>query len=179
MSPAGPSRKQARRDAVFLLYQTEVTDLPMADLVRGQKLREGYAPDDFTVKAVAGVLRDRQALDAELEAHAEGWPLDRMAPLERSVLRLALWEIRSGGTPPEVAIDEAVRLAKRYSTDEAGAFVNGVLGGIVGGDEAEAQGGASPDDADEAQGGTSPDGPDDAAADRREDPGGGEEAGDG
>jgi len=138
VSPAGPSRKQARRDAVFLLYQTEVTDLPMADLVQGQKLREGYAPDDFTIKAVAGVLRDRVALDAELEAHSRGWPLDRVAPLERSILRLALWEIRDEVTPPEVAIDEAVRLAKRYSTDEAGAFVNGVLGGIVRGGEQDA-----------------------------------------
>jgi N utilization substance protein B len=131
VSPAGPSRKQARRDAVFLLYQTEITDLAMAELVKGQRLREGYAPDDFTVKAVAGVLRDEDALDAELEAHSRDWPLDRVAPLERSILRLALWEIRTGSTPPEVAIDEAVRLAKRYSTDEAGAFVNGVLGGIV------------------------------------------------
>ena len=134
MSPAGPSRKQARRDAVFLLYQTEVTDLPMADLVKGQKLREGYAPDEFTIKAVAGVLRDREALDVELEAHSKGWPLDRVAPLERSILRLALWEIRGEVSPPEVAIDEAVRLAKRYSTDDAGSFVNGVLGGIVRGD---------------------------------------------
>jgi N utilization substance protein B len=131
VNPAGPSRKQARRDAVFLLYQTEVTDLPMADLVRGQKMREGYAPDDFTIKAVAGVLREKDALDAELAAHSKGWPLDRVAPLERSILRLALWEIRAGSTPQEVAIDEAVRLAKRYSTDDAGSFVNGVLGGIV------------------------------------------------
>ena len=141
MSPAGPSRKQARRDAVFLLYQTEVTDLPMADLVKGQKLREGYAPDDFTIKAVAGVLRDKEALDAELEAHSRGWPLDRVAPLERSILRLALWEIRSEVSPPEVAIDEAVRLAKRYSTDEAGAFVNGVLGGCLRGTEDAASAG--------------------------------------
>lgn len=134
MSPAGPSRKQARRDAVFLLYQTEVTDLAMADLVKGQKLREGYAPDEFTIKAVAGVLRDKDALDAELEAHSKGWPLDRVAPLERSILRLALWEIRGEVSPPEVAIDEAVRLTKKYSTDDAGSFVNGVLGGIVRGD---------------------------------------------
>jgi transcription antitermination protein NusB len=135
VSPAGPSRKQARRDAVFLLYQTEVTDLSMADLVMGQKLREGYAPDEFTIKAVAGVLRAKDALDAELEAHSRGWPLDRVAPLERSILRLALWEIRTEVTPQEVAIDEAVRLAKRYSTDDAGSFVNGVLGGIVRSDE--------------------------------------------
>jgi N utilization substance protein B len=142
VSPAGPSRKQARRDAVFLLYQAEVTDLPMADLVEGQRLREGYAPDDFTIKAVAGVLRDREALDVELEARSTGWPLDRVAPLERSILRLALWEIRRDVSPPEVAIDEAVRLAKRYSTDEAGAFVNGVLGGVVRGGGIAAEDGA-------------------------------------
>jgi transcription antitermination protein NusB len=128
---AGPSRKQARRDAVFLLYQTEVTELTMSELVEGQRLREGYAPDDFTIKAVAGVLRDRDDIDAVLSAHSRDWPLDRIAPLERSILRLALWEIRTDVTPPEVAIDEAVRLTKRYSTDEAGAFVNGVLGGVV------------------------------------------------
>jgi N utilization substance protein B len=67
-----------------------------------------------------------------------------VAPLERSILRLALWEIRGEVSPPEVAIDEAVRLAKRYSTDDAGAFVNGVLGGIVRGDpdgDGEAPGG--------------------------------------
>ena len=146
MSPAGPSRKQARRDAVFLLYQTEVTSLPMADLVKGQKLREGYAPDEFTIKAVAGVLRDKDALDAELEAHSKGWPLDRVAPLERSILRLALWEIRGEVSPPEVAIDEAVRLAKRYSTDDAGSFVNGVLGGILRGDAAGQEAEAVPED---------------------------------
>jgi N utilization substance protein B len=141
VSPAGPSRKQARRDAVFLLYQTEVTDLPMADLVKGQKLREGYAPDEFTIKAVAGVLRDKEALDADLEAHSKGWPLDRVAPLERSILRLALWEIRADVSPPEVAIDEAVRLTKKYSTDDAGSFVNGVLGGVLRGDDAAAAAG--------------------------------------
>jgi N utilization substance protein B len=131
VTTAGPSRKQARRDAVFLLYQTEVTDLTLDQLVKGQRLREGYAPDEFTLAAVGGVLADKEALDEVLEAHSTGWPLDRVAPLERSILRLALWEIETGATPPEVAIDEAVRLAKRYSTDEAGAFVNGVLGAVV------------------------------------------------
>ena len=131
MAAATPSRKQARRDAVFLLYQTDVTDQTMAELVEGQRLREGYGPDEFTIKAVAGVLASLEGLDAVLQAHSRGWALDRVAPLERNILRLSLWEIENGVTPPEVAIDEAVRLAKRYSTDEAGAFVNGVLGGVV------------------------------------------------
>ena len=131
MATAGPSRKQARRDAVFLLYQTDVTDQTMAELVEGQRLREGYGPDEFTIAAVSGVLAAKEELDVELEAHSTGWPLDRVAPLERSILRLALWEILTEATPPAVAIDEAVRLAKRYSTDEAGAFVNGVLGAVA------------------------------------------------
>jgi N utilization substance protein B len=116
---------------VFLLYQTEVTDLPMAELVKGQRLREGYGPDDFTVAAVRGVLERTAELDSELDAHSTGWALERVAPLERSILRLALWEIETEATPPAVAIDEAVRLAKRYSTDEAGAFVNGILGAVL------------------------------------------------
>jgi N utilization substance protein B len=127
-----PSRKQARRDAVFLLYQREVTPLVMEELVVGHKLREGYPPDDYTVAAVRGVIEHIEALDAELGAHSRDWPVARIAPLERSILRLALWELRHTETPPQVAIDEAVRLTKRYSTDDSARFVNGVLGGIVG-----------------------------------------------
>jgi transcription antitermination protein NusB len=130
MTAARPSRKQARRDALFLLYQSETTTLSLDELVQGQKLREGYEPDDFTMSAVHGVLREMSALDDLLSRHSTAWPLARMAPLERSILRLASWEMTNGVTPPEVAIDEAVRLAKRYSTDEAGAFVNGILGAV-------------------------------------------------
>jgi N utilization substance protein B len=127
-----PSRKQARRDAVFLLYQREVTSLSMEELVVGHKLRETYAPDEYTVAAVRGVVECADELDAELGAHSHDWPVSRIAPLERSILRLALWELRHTETPPQVAIDEAVRLTKRYSTDDSARFVNGVLGGIVG-----------------------------------------------
>ncbi len=67
-----PSRKQARRDAVFLLYQTDVTDQTMAELVEGQRLREGYGPDEFTVKAVAGVLASLEELDAVLAGALKG-----------------------------------------------------------------------------------------------------------
>ncbi len=139
MAQRTPSRKQARRDAVFLLYQREVTPLSMEELVVGHKLREGYAPDEFTVAAVRGVAELTDELDAELGAHSRDWPVARIAPLERSILRLALWELRHTATPPQVAIDEAVRLTKRYSTDDSARFVNGVLGGIVahGGQEDE------------------------------------------
>ena len=131
MASARPSRKQARRDALFVLYQLEVTPLPVQTLLDTVQLREGYEADEFTRRLVAGVLADKEELDTVLESHSRDWSLSRMAPLERSVLRLALFELRGGVTPPEVAIDEAVRLAKRYATDEAGALVNGILGSIA------------------------------------------------
>jgi N utilization substance protein B len=125
-----PSRKQARRDALFVLYQLEVTTLPVETLLENVRLAEGYEVDEFTRELVQGVLDERDELDAVLERHSRDWPLSRLAPLERSVLRLALCELRRGDTPPAVVIDEAVRLAKRYATDEAGALVNGILGAI-------------------------------------------------
>ena len=125
-----PSRKQARRDALFVLYQLEVTPLPVQTLLENVKLNEGYEADQFTRRLVDGVLALREELDVILERHSRDWTLSRMAPLERNVLRLGLFEVRSGLTPPEVAIDEAVRLAKRYATDEAGALVNGILGSV-------------------------------------------------
>jgi transcription antitermination protein NusB len=126
-----PSRKQARRDALFVLYQLEVTNKPTVDLLGEVLQREGYEADRFTADMVAGVLARQADLDEELESHSRNWPLARVAPLERIMLRLALYEIESGVTPPEVAVDEAVRLTRRYSTDEASGLVNGILGSIV------------------------------------------------
>jgi transcription antitermination protein NusB len=126
-----PSRKQARRDAAFVLYQREVTGMALETLLGNLKLSEGYSPDEFTVRCVDGVTSRMPALDEMISANSDKWPLERLAPLERSILRLALWEIESGESPAEVAVDEAVRLAKRYSTDEAGALVNGILGGAL------------------------------------------------
>lgn len=128
---AGPSRKTARRDAFIVLYQHEVRHADPAVLLAEVKEREGYAPDAYTVEVVNGVLAALPELDVVLSAHATSWPLERLAPLERSLLRLALYEIEHDIAPPEVAVDEAVRLARRYATDDAGALVNGVLGAIV------------------------------------------------
>ncbi len=147
MAQRAPSRKQARRDAVFLLYQREVTPLSMEELVAGHRLREGYPPDEYTIAAVRGVIEHCAQLDAELGAHTRDWPVARIAPLERSILRLALWELRHGGTPAQVAIDEAVRLTKRYSTDDSARFVNGVLGALVGGEGSES---AEPEEGNDA-----------------------------
>ena len=117
-------RRQSRRTALFLLYQWDVTGQPLASLYEGEV--DQYARD--TAEAVeAGA----EALDAKINEAAEGWTADRMGAIERNVLRIAIHEIESDAVPAEVAIDEAVTLAKRYATEEAGRLVNGILGRIV------------------------------------------------
>ena len=115
-------RSDQRRDAVFALYQREVTGRSLDALVA-----EGSKP--FTRELVAGVDAERATLDEEISRLAQGWTLERIAPLERSILRVALFELRHrDDVPTEVAIDEAVALAKRYCGTDAPAFVNGILG---------------------------------------------------
>jgi transcription antitermination protein NusB len=118
------SRRAARRTALFLLYQWDVTGQPLASLYEGEVDR--YARD--TAEAVEA---EAEALDAKINEAAEGWTADRMGAIERNVLRIAIHEIESDEVPAEVAIDEAVTLAKRYATEEAGKLVNGILGRIA------------------------------------------------
>ena len=104
------------------LYQREVTGRSLDELVP----RDAIA---FTKELVEGVERDQDALDAVIERHAVGWTLDRIAPLERSILRVALYEMQSReDIPAEVAIDEAVEAAKELCSADAPKFVNGILG---------------------------------------------------
>lgn len=115
-------RSDQRRAAVVALYQSEVTGRPPLELVE----RTARA---FTREIVEGVERDRLDLDAVIEHYSVGWSLDRIAPLEKSILRVALHELTSRpDVPPEVAIDEAVEAAKELCSVETPKFVNGVLG---------------------------------------------------
>lgn len=117
-------RSDQRRDAVFACYQRDVTGRPLSDLVAESR--------PFTKELAEGVEAHRAELDAAIARHAKGWELDRIAPLERNAMRVALYEIEhSEDVPVEVAIDEAVELAKEYCGADAPGFVNGVLGAIV------------------------------------------------
>jgi transcription antitermination protein NusB len=129
--PARPSRKQARRDALFVLYQGEVTGEPIEVLLRKLGDREGYEPDPFTVEAATSVSASAATLDETLRKHSRDWSLGRIAPIERSALRLGLFELQQGVTPAEVVVDEAVRLVRRYASDEGGSLVNGILGAVL------------------------------------------------
>ena len=118
------SRRQARRTALFLLYQWDLTGQPLASLYEGDV--DAFARD------TAGVVAARaEELDRQITAAAEGWTADRLGVVERNVLRVAIYELEAGTAPMEVVIDEAVTLAKRYASDEAGRLVNGILGRIV------------------------------------------------
>jgi N utilization substance protein B len=118
------SRRAARRTALFLLYQWDVTGQPLASLYEGEV-------DDFARETAAAVAAKAPDLDARITAASEGWTADRLGAIERNILRIALHELDRDDIPDEVAIDEAVNLAKRYATDDAARLVNGILGRIV------------------------------------------------
>ena len=104
------------------LYQRDVTGRPIEELMP----RDASA---FTRELIEGTQSEQEALDVLIERHAVGWTLDRIAPLERSILRVALHEMLSReDVPAEVAIDEAVEAAKELCSADAPKFVNGILG---------------------------------------------------
>ena len=118
------SRREARRAALFMLFQWDLTGKPLGSTYEGEI-------DDFareTAEAVAGRAAE---LDRRIDEATEDWPADRLGALERNVLRIGIYELETGQVPKEVAIDEAVGLAKRYASEDAGRLVNGILGRIA------------------------------------------------
>ena len=118
------SRREARRAAVFLLYQWDVTGTELGSLYEGDV-------DDYTRTLVEAVAAHAPELDARITAASDDWPADRLGAVERNILRVALEELDAGDVPNEVVLDEAITLAKRYASDDAGRLVNGILGRIV------------------------------------------------
>jgi N utilization substance protein B len=118
-------RSDQRRDAVFAGYQHEVTGRPLSELLQDAK--------PFTKELAEGVEANRKELDELIARHSKGWSIDRIAPLERNIMRVALYEaLHREDVPVEVAIDEAVELTKQYCGTDAPGFVNGILGAAVG-----------------------------------------------
>ena len=134
-------RSEQRRDAVFALYQHEVTGAPIEALIErgpfpdGPGDREAPVPEgpltEFAADLVRGVEDHAAELDSHIAGAARDWAVDRIAPLERSILRVALYEIlHRPDVPDEVAIDEAVEAAKELCSADAPGFVNGILGAV-------------------------------------------------
>jgi N utilization substance protein B len=118
------SRRAGRRTAFFLLYQWDVTGQPLTSLYDGEV-------DEFARETAEAVAARAEELDARITDAAEGWTADRLGAVERNILRIGVQELETGSVPKEVAIDEAVTLAKRYASGEAGRLVNGILGRIA------------------------------------------------
>ncbi|MBW3615464.1 MAG: transcription antitermination factor NusB [Actinobacteria bacterium] len=122
------SRRESRERALELLYEAEAKGQQPGEVVAAQTLR----PEPFVVELVTGVESRRAELDEVLSRFAKGWAVDRMPVLDRAILRMATFELLAQPrTPVAVVISEAVELAKRYSTEESGKFVNGVLAGVA------------------------------------------------
>jgi transcription antitermination protein NusB len=117
-------RSDQRRAAVIALYQADVTGRPAEAL-----LERDSKP--FSRELVEGTQHEQEQLDILIEQHATGWSLERIAPLERNILRVALYELlHRPDIPDEVAIDEAIEAAKELCSAEAPGFVNGILGAV-------------------------------------------------
>jgi N utilization substance protein B len=125
MSPARrqPGRRAARREALFLLYQWDLT---------GRTLESQPAEvDPFALELAALVVGREAELDRRIDEVSVGWPADRLGVIERNILRMGIAELEGGTVPPQVAIAEAVGLAKRYASPEAARLVNGILAKVA------------------------------------------------
>jgi N utilization substance protein B len=123
------SRRTARKQAFLNLYQSDVNDSVLdATIARWQEYRGEL--DEYAIRLARGVEEEQEHLDAVLSEVSEGWPVHRMSAIDRTILRLALYEmLYVDDVPPEVAVNEAIELATGFSSEEAPAFVGGVLRG--------------------------------------------------
>jgi N utilization substance protein B len=127
------TRSAARRRALDILFEADLLDRPVAEvLARHRDDREAGAPDAYAVALVEGVARLLPELDERIAGAAEHWTIERMPLVDRNLLRLACFElVARPEVPTAVVIDEAIELAKLLSTADSGRFVNGVLATVA------------------------------------------------
>ena len=129
------SRRKARECALQMLFAADVAEMPATDVVRSYWAELGEAELDesarqFATRLAAGTLQNLELLDERIRSRAEHWRISRMAVVDRNILRLAVYEFLYQPTPRTVAINEALEIARRFSTYEATQFINGILDAI-------------------------------------------------
>jgi len=115
-----------------MLFQWDMSKQDFGKL-EGKFWKSAKAADTtraFAEKLFEGAAKDIAVLDALIVGHSDNWRFERMAAIDRAILRLSIHELRAGETPPKVVLNEAVDLAKKYSSEDSGAFVNGILDGV-------------------------------------------------
>ena len=149
-----PSRHKSRQRALQVLFQADIRGQAPEEAIAAfyqslysssdEEEEQGPVPDPFMEELVRGTSASRAEIDQKIVSHSEHWRLERMPVVDRNILRLAAYEMASIGTPAAVVIDEALELARRFSSDESVAFVNGVLDAVRRGYAGEGHGGAVP-----------------------------------
>lgn len=127
-------RRRARVAALQVLYEVDSVHHPVGIVMQRRIVEDGLPAEgqDFMRKVVQGVLAHQEELNKLIATYAPEWPIEQMAIIDRNILRIALYEfLVDGGTPPKVAINEAVELAKTFGSDSSRRFVNGVLGTLL------------------------------------------------
>lgn len=124
----GPGRHEARERAIGLIYEAETKGEPLLDVLAALTV----APLPYAVSLIEGIAAEVERLDQLINDHSDGWSVDRMPAMDRAVLRMATFELAERDEiPVAVILDEAVELAKEYSTEKSGRFVNGVLASLA------------------------------------------------
>jgi transcription antitermination protein NusB len=127
------ARRKARECALQMLFQWELNKEDPVRVEAGfwRAARGDRATRELANRLFEGAASDIPASDELLARHARRWRVDRMAAIDRAILRLAIYELRAGTAPAKVAINEALELAKKFSTPEAGPFINGILDAVL------------------------------------------------
>ena len=122
-------RSKGREFAMQMLFQWDISEQNLSKL-EGNFWRSAKAAENtrtFANRLFEGAAKQAASLDEVIVKHAENWRLERLSAIDRAILRLALYELRATDTPPKVVLNEAVELAKKFSSEDAGGFVNGIL----------------------------------------------------
>ncbi|HWQ55438.1 MAG TPA: transcription antitermination factor NusB [Bryobacteraceae bacterium] len=132
-----PSRRRSRQRAVQVLYLWDMRRQPVEEameayysILYSEESAQKPQRDAFMDELVSGTVTRLEHIDQQITGHAEHWRIERMPAVDRNILRLAVYEMLFGGTPPPVVIDEALELARRFSNEESVQFINGVLDAV-------------------------------------------------
>lgn len=125
------ARSKARKRSLDVLYEADIREQPRLDVLSDHEEFVTGGLNPYVREIVEGVENQSARIDELLATYAQGWSVERMPPVDRNILRIAVWELLWGDIPDAVAISEAVALAGELSTDESGPFINGLLSRIV------------------------------------------------
>jgi N utilization substance protein B len=129
------ARSKARKQALDILYESDIRSAPADKILESRDITE-EGPDarpirEFTRELIGGVVANKRKIDELITTYAQGWDMDRLATVDRNILRLGIYEIIwSDDLADGIAIDEAITLAKELSTDDSATFIHGLLGKI-------------------------------------------------